>query len=139
MRNNLGNISANIFQGTATSARYADLAEKYSTAEELPAGTAVAVCSHEDHEVEPANASNHCIGVVSTDPAYMMNSDSEGQYIGLKGRLPVRVKGAVKKGQAIYAMADGVCTTLATTALVGIALESNTDELEKLVECVLKV
>jgi len=68
-----------------------------------------------------------------------MNSDSEGQYIGLKGRLPVRVKGAVIKGQAVYAMADGVCTTLVTTALVGIALESNSDEGEKLVECVLKV
>jgi hypothetical protein len=36
-------------------------------------------------------------------------------------------------------MADGVSTTLATTALVGIALESNSDEGEKLVECVLKV
>jgi hypothetical protein len=139
VRDATGNIAANLFQGTATQARYADLAEKYSTAEELPAGTAVAVCSHEDHEVEPANASNHCIGVVSTDPAYMMNSEAEGQYIGLKGRLPVRVKGAVRKGDAVYALGDGVCTTLATTALVGIALESNSDEGEKLVECVLKV
>ena len=139
VRDGSGNLNAVLFQGTATSARYADLAEKYSTAEELAPGTAVAVCACEDHDVEPANASNHCIGVVSTAPAYMMNSDSEGQYIGLKGRLPVRVKGAVKKGQAVYAMADGVCTTLATTALVGIALESNAAESEKLVECVLKV
>jgi hypothetical protein len=139
VRDGSGNLNAVLFQGTATSARYADLAEKYSTAEELAPGTAVAVCACEDHDVEPAKASDHCIGVVSTAPAYMMNSDSEGQYIGLKGRLPVRVKGAVKKGQAVYAMADGVCTTLATTALVGIALESNADELEKLVECVLKV
>jgi hypothetical protein len=69
----------------------------------------------------------------------MMNSEAEGQYIGLKGRLPVRVKGAVRKGDAVYALGDGVCTTLATTALVGIALESNSDEGEKLVECVLKV
>jgi hypothetical protein len=139
VRDATGNIAANLFQGTATSARYADLAEKYSTAEELAPGTAVAVCACEDHDVEPAKANDHCIGVVSTDPAYMMNSDSEGQYIGLKGRLPVRVKGAVIKGQAVYAMADGVCTTLVTTALVGIALESNSDEGEKLVECVLKV
>ena len=139
VRDGSGNLNAVLFQGTATSARYADLAEKYSTAEELAPGTAVAVCACEDHDVEPANASNHCIGVVSTAPAYMMNSDSEGQYIGLKGRLPVRVKGAVKKGQAVYAMADGVCTTLATTALVGVALESNAVESEKLVECVLKV
>ena len=134
-----GNLKANLLVGTATQARYADLAEKYTTAEELPAGTAVTVCSHPDHEVEPAVASNHCIGVVSTDPAYMMNSEADGQYIGLKGRLPVRVKGAVRKGDVVYAMADGVCTTIATTALVGIALESNSDEGEKLVECVLKV
>jgi hypothetical protein len=139
VRNADGNIVANLFVGTATSARYADLAEKYTTETELPAGTAVAVCTHEDHEVEPASASNHCIGVVSTDPAYMMNSEAEGQYIGLKGRLPVRVKGAVRKGDVVYAMADGVCTTISTTAMVGIALESNSDESEKLVECVLKV
>lgn len=134
-----GNLTAVVFNGTATKARYADLAEKYTTAEELPAGTAVSVCSHPDHEVEPASASSFCIGVVSTDPAVMMNSEAEGQYIGLKGRLPVRVKGPVKKGQAVYAMADGVSTTLATSALVGVALESNDSEEEKLVECVLKV
>ena len=139
VRDATGNIAANLFQGTATQARYADLAEKYTTAQELAPGTAVAVCSHPDHEVEPAVASNHCIGVVSTDPAYMMNSEADGQYIGLKGRLPVRVKGAVSKGDVVYAMADGVCTTIATTALVGIALASNDSVEEKLIECVLKV
>ena len=137
VRDGAGNLNAVLFQGTATSARYADLAEKYTTAEELAPGTAVAVGG--EAEVCPASASNHCIGVVSTDPAYMMNSDSDGQYIGLKGRLPVRVKGAVKKGDAVYAMADGVCTTISTTALVGIALESSDDTNEKLIECVLKV
>ena len=137
VRDSSGNLNAVLFQGTATSARYADLAEKYTTSEDLPAGTAVAVGG--EAEVQPAVASNHCIGVVSTDPAYMMNSDIEGQYIGLKGRLPVRVKGAVKKGQAVYAMAEGVCTTIATTALVGIALESSDSAEEKLIECVLKV
>ena len=137
VRDATGNIAANLFQGVATQARYADLAEKYTTETDLPAGTAVAVGG--EAEVQPANASNHCIGVVSTDPAYMMNSEADGQYIGLKGRLPVRVKGAVSKGDVVYAMADGVCTTIATTAIVGIALESNADDGEKLVECVLKV
>jgi len=139
LRDSSGNIAANLFQGTATQAQFADLAEKYSTAEELPAGTAVAVCGHPDHEVEPARASQMCIGVVSTDPAYMMNSEAEGQYIGLKGRLPVRVKGPVSKGQPVYAWEDGVCTTIASTGLVGIALETNSSDEEKLVECVLKV
>lgn len=138
-RDSSGNLTAVLFSGTATQARYADLAEKYTTETELPAGTAVAVCSHTEHEVEPASAHNFCIGVVSTNPAIMMNSEAEGQYIALKGRVPVRVKGAVKKGQPVYAMASGVCTTLATTALVGVALESNDSDDEKLVECVLKV
>lgn len=138
-RDGSGNLTAVVFNGTATKARYADLAEKYTTAEELLPGTAVAVCSHPDHEVEPAKSSQLCIGVVSTDPAYMMNCDAAGQYIALKGRVPVRVVGPVKKGQAVYAWENGVCSTLATTGLVGVALESNDSADEKLVECVLKV
>lgn len=138
VRDASGDLYANLFQGTATSARYADLAEKYSTCCELKPGTAVAVCTDEDHEVGPAKSSDICIGVISTDPAYMMNSDAEGQYVGLKGRLPVRVKGPVKKGQAVYAWEDGICGTIQTNALVGVALESNDAEDEKLVECVLK-
>ena len=139
VRDSSGNIVANEFTGVASRARYADLAEKYTTGEtELPAGTAVAVGSDDCCEVVPAKSSHICIGVVSTDPAYMMNSEAEGQYIGLKGRVPVRVKGAVKKGQAVYAWEDGVCGTIQTTALVGVALESNDSDEEKLVECVLK-
>ena len=134
-----GNINANIFDGVATSSRFADLAEKYTSEGDLQPGTAVAVCTHEDHEVAPAKASDICIGVVSTDPGLMMNSDADGQYIALKGRVPVKVKGVVEKGQAIYAWADGVCSTIQTTAMVGIALESSTDDSEKLIECVLKV
>ena len=139
VRDSSGNLNAVLFQGTATSARYADLAEKYTTSEELPVGTAVAVCSHEEHEVEAASASQMCIGVVSAEPAYLMNSEAEGQAIGLKGRVPVRVQGPVKKGQAVYAWAEGICRTIETTGLVGIALESSDDDSEKLIECVLKV
>ena len=140
VRDATGNIAANLFQGTATQARYADLAEKYSTAEELAPGTVVAVCSHEDHEVEAASVGTIAIGVVSTDPAVMMNSEAEGQYIGLKGRLPVRVIGAVKKGQAVYVDDNGCASTAINGgSLVGIALEGNSNEGEKLVECVLKV
>ena len=139
-----GNLTATIFNGTATTARYADLAEKYTTAEEYPVGTAMAVAGegsvdNPTAETRPANSSDFAIGVISAEPAYLMNNDCEGQAIGLKGRVPVRVKGVVKKGQPVYAWADGVCSTLATRALVGVALESNDNEEEKLVECVLKV
>jgi hypothetical protein len=138
-RDSNGDLFAREFNGTATKAKYADLAEKYTTPEDLPVGTAVAVCSCSDHEVEPANASQMCIGVVSAEPAVMMNSEAEGQYIGLKGRVPVRIKGPVKKGEPVYAWHDGVCTTVATTGLVGIALETKDTDEEALVECVLKV
>ena len=92
------------------------------------------------HEVDPANRGDIAIGVVSTDPALMMNSKAEGQYIGLKGRLPVRVIGAVRKGQAVYVDDNGYASTAINGgSLVGVALETNSDEAEKLVECVLKV
>jgi|SRR5210317_458243 hypothetical protein len=140
VRDATGNLSATLFQGTATQARYADLAEKYSTSEELVPGTVVCVCKHDDHEVEAANRGCIAIGVVSTDPAVMMNSDAEGQYIGLKGRLPVRVIGPVAKGDAVYVDDNGCASTAINGgSVVGIALESNFDEGEKLVECVLKV
>jgi hypothetical protein len=139
-RDGSGDLYANLFNGTATQARYADLAEKYTTGEtELEPGTAVAVIADDCCEVGPAKSSDICIGVVSTNPAIMMNSEADGQYIALKGRVPVKVEGPVKKGQAIFAWDDGICKTVATSALVGIALESNDDDSIKLVECVLKV
>ena len=140
VRDATGSLAANLFEGTATAARYADLAEKYSTSEELVPGTVVSVCAHEGHDVEAASRGSIAIGVVSTNPALMMNSAADGQYIGLKGRLPVRVIGAVKKGEPVYVDDNGCASTAINGgSLVGVALESNSDEGEKLVECVLKV
>lgn len=139
VRDATGNLSATLFDGTATSARYADLAEKYSTNVDLPTGTVVSVCKHESHDVEAASPGNIAIGVVSAEPAFMMNSEAEGQYIGLKGRVPVRVIGPVKKGQLLYPGVNGTATVELGLSLVGVALESNASAEEKLVECVLKV
>jgi hypothetical protein len=137
LRDSAGDLHANFFRGTATQAQYADLAEVYATTEEWPVGTVMAVGG--EAEVKPASVSHHAIGVISAEPAYLMNSTAEGQAVGLKGRVPVRVKGPVSKGQAVYAWQDGVASTIASTGLVGIALESSTSDDEKLIECVLKV
>jgi len=137
-----GNIAANLFQGVATSARYADLAEKYLTNGNLEPGTVVEVCSHSDHtdhEVCEACGLHMPVGVVSTNPAMMLNSEAEGQYIALVGRVPVKISGAVNKGQPIYASHSGIATVNKASYLIGIALESNYDDGVKLVECVLKV
>lgn len=137
LRDSSGNITANEFIGTATKAKFADLAEIYETDKEYPVGTVIAVGG--DKEARAANIHDHVFGVISEKPAYLMNSDAEGQAIGLKGRVPVRVKGPVSKGQAVYAAEDGLATTIESKSIVGIALETNSDVDEKLVECVLKV
>ena len=94
-------VYAVTFQGTASSAKYADLAEKYESDEELEAGTVVCfggekeitACGHEAH--------HSVAGVISTDPAYMMNSDASGQYVALTGRVPTKVTGPVAKGDLL--------------------------------------
>lgn len=137
VRDATGNIAANLFQGTATAARYADLAEKYATDQNYPVGTVIAVGG--SAETRAAKLGDIAIGVVSENPALMMNSEAEGQYVGLKGRVPIRVVGPVSKGQPVYVADDGVASTIASNSLVGVALETNHADDEKLVECVLKV
>lgn len=134
---------ATTFDGVATSSLYADLAEKYTTPSTLPFGTVVSVAGPgETAEVQPAQDGDVVVGVISTEPALMMNKDADGQYVGLKGRLPVRVKGPIQKGQTVHADKDGVACfkeSGSLLSLVGVALETNTDDNEKLVECYLKV
>jgi hypothetical protein len=139
VRDATGNLAANLFQGTATQARYADLAEKYTTESEYAVGTVVAVCAHEEHEMALATPASIVSGVISDKPAYLMNAEAEGQAIALVGRVPVRVTGPVNKGDAVKVFADGIASVDGLGDMVGVALESNSDEAEKLVECILKV
>ena len=101
-----GNITANIFNGTATAARYADLAEKYLADKEYETGTVVIIGG--EKEVTASDVNTRAIGVVSTDPAFMMNKDLEGGiYIALKGRVPCKAYGAVAKGDRLIAGPGG--------------------------------
>jgi len=138
-RNVSGNLIANVFQGTATAARYADLAEKYLTDKEYTVGTVVMVGGAA--EVTETTYGNRAIGVVSENPAYMMNSDLEGgTYIALKGRVPVKVVGPVKKGDKLIAHDNGtaIAALLSTEIDVfGISLETNDSKEVKLVEAVI--
>ena len=133
-----GDIFARRFQGIATEAWYADLAENYTTDQEYPVGTVMCVGGTE--EATAANLGNIAIGVISLEPAYLMNKGCDGQAVGLKGRVPVRVMGPVAKGQAVYVYKDGCASTEVNGGcMVGIALVSSDDAGEKLIECVLKV
>ena len=101
-----GNITATLFDGTATAARYADLAEKYLADKEYEPGTVVTVGG--EKEVTATEVNCLAIGIVSTNPAFMMNKDLEGGiYIALKGRVPCKVYGAVKKGDRLVSGPGG--------------------------------
>jgi hypothetical protein len=133
----VGNIAATVFQGVATSAQYADLAEMYVPDAEYPAGTVVSIGG--GAEITFCNQVNTVAGVISTNPAYLMNSALEnGAPVALVGRVPVRVVGSVLKGQMVYADLNGVASATATGGKVGIALETNEETGEKLIECMLK-
>jgi hypothetical protein len=132
-----GDIYASLFQGTATSARYADLAEKYLADQEYEVGTVVVVGG--TAEVTASSYGELAIGVVSANPAFMMNRDLEGgTYIALKGRVPCKIVGAVKKGDRLTA-GDWGCAQVAADRLdvFAIALESSDDTDVKLIEAVI--
>ena len=82
------------------------MAEKYLADTEYEVGTVVAIGG--EKEVTAAKYGDRAIGVVSENPAFMMNKDLEGgTYIALKGRVPVKIIGAVQKGQRLVAANDG--------------------------------
>ena len=131
-----GDIYASLFQGTATAARYADLAEKYLADQEYEVGTVVVVGG--EAEVTASIAGQRAIGVVSANPAFMMNKDLEGgTYIALKGRVPVKINGTVKKGDRLTASDNGCAVVVDECKDVfAIALESSDDAGIKLIEAV---
>ena len=133
-RDSSGNITANLFQGTATAARYADLAEKYLTDEEYEIGTVVAVGG--EKEVTACSIGHRAIGVVSANPAFMMNKDLDGgTYIALKGRVPAKVVGPVQKGDRLTAGNSGCAMVVADCKdIFAVALETNIDSDIKIIE-----
>jgi hypothetical protein len=136
-RDSSGDIYANRFEGTAAEAEYADLAEKYLTDADYDVGTVVTVGG--EAEVRAAIFGDRAIGVISAHPAYLMNSASNGQAVALKGRVPVKVTGAIKKGDRLIA-ADNGCAVHAGfhqyQDVFAIALETNNDVGIKLVEAI---
>ena len=137
-RDGSGNFSAGVITAVATNARYADVAENYLADHEYIPGTVVTVGGV--YEISECGLGDYPVGVISTNPAYLMNTDlTAGLPVALVGRVPVRVFGSVIKGQKVYSDIMGRASKNSEGSLVGISLEDNADEGEKLVECMLKV
>lgn len=137
-RDPAGNLSANVFNGTATAVQNADLAEKYLADADYEVGTVVVVGG--DAEVTHSQVGTFAIGVVSGAPGLMMNQDLEGgTYIALKGRVPVRVTGAVAKGDPLVPSKNGTAKTVVDdyAYVFAVSLEDSDDEGLKIIEAVI--
>jgi hypothetical protein len=107
---NTYDIGSNSFQwrriyGHTVEATYADLAERYEADAEYEPGTVVVFDGDKEITTTDVEADYKVAGVISTDPGLKMNSnageDSTHPYVALKGRVPCKIIGPVKKGDLI--------------------------------------
>lgn len=128
-----GRVRADFFDGIASAARYADLAEKYAADAVYDEGTVVVIGGVAEITVTSKRANTAVAGIISMNPAFKMNSDAGSDlthpYVALKGRVPCKVSGNVKKGELLVtAHREGYAEAWKPgddpNAVIGKALES---------------
>ena len=140
-----GNVSGNYFVGTATQAQYADLAEIYKADREYMPGTVVKIGGSEEITQTTEAFDNEVFGVISENPAYLMNSEAEGLPVALTGRVQVKVIGKIKKGERLVsADMEGFAWGIGSDdydarAVIGRSLEDKDDGESGMVEAVIGV
>jgi hypothetical protein len=114
--NAIGNIgsSSNYFNrvfATATTALYADVAERFAADELLEPGTVVELGGVKEITRSTEDLSENVFGVISTRPAYTMNGgageDDTHPPVAMTGRVPVKCVGTVRKGDRLVSAGDG--------------------------------
>ena len=85
----------------ATSAQYADLAEIYESDAEYEVGTVVIFGGEKEITVSSMGADTRVAGVISENPAYLMNSEATGQAVALQGKVKCKVVGQISKGDML--------------------------------------
>lgn len=121
---NIGSATTyfNTVHAKATSAQYADVAEKYTADQAYAPGTVIEFGGHNEVTQTTTSHSWRIAGVVSTNPAYIMNAGANGDYVvevALLGRVPCRVIGPVAKGDRMV-----------SSDIPGVAQSLNTDQYE---------
>jgi hypothetical protein len=145
----LVDIRANVVHATSTSAQYADVAERFEADAPMTAGAVVEVGGTAEITETTSDLSENVFGVISDMPAYAMNAaagnNESHPYVAMTGRTPVRVTGAVTKGQRLVTSSVKGCAravaageTISPFHVIGRALESSTDAGIKLVNCAVR-
>lgn len=120
---------------TSYQAQYADVAERFAADEVMDAGTVVELGGTKEITKSRTDLSENVFGVISTKAAYLMNggagTDETHPAVAMTGRVPVKVIGAVKKGDRLVSAGDGIARSAkpgeATSFnVIGRALESKT-------------
>lgn len=107
--NRFATVFATTFNGEATSAQYADLAENFRPDTSYAPGTVVALGGVEEITSVNEELSSKVFGVISDRPAYLMNSAQQGGTpVAVAGRVPVRVLGQVNKGDRLVSAGNGL-------------------------------
>ena len=133
--NGIGNIgNSSIYFNTvfakATSAQYADVAERYLADAHYAPGTVVVFGGDKEITRSRLDADPRVAGVVSTEPAFSMNDGLQGEHVvsvALLGRVPCAVRGPVEKGDLMVSTFDGYARAEdnpKTGAVIGKAVES---------------
>ena len=127
----VGTITGNwgLSAGSKLTATYADLAEYYEADKPYEPGTVVEFGG--DKEVTIAeDGTTRVAGVVSTNPAYVMNSQCQGEHIvaiALQGRVPCKIRGTVRKGDMLVSGGEGYARPMIHPyigSVIGKALEN---------------
>jgi hypothetical protein len=122
-------VYAVTFAGTALEAQYADLAENYVADAEYEDGTVLDFGGAHEVTLSTGSVATRVAGVVSTNPAYLMNSDCKGHFVSavaLQGRCPVKVTGTIQKGDLLVSAGNGrakAAVTPSVGSVIGKALE----------------
>lgn len=117
-------------EGSRFEASYADLAECYAADQEIEPGTVVEFGGSEEIRICNTVMSKKVAGVVTTNPAYVMNSMIKCEFpvaIALQGRVPVKVTGVIHKGDMLVSAGNGLATAMTTPTLgsvIGKSLEN---------------
>ena len=142
----LVDIRCRVINATATSAQYADIAERFAADAVMTPGAVVMFGGAQEITETAEELSEKVFGVVSTQPAYMMNSGAGNNdshpFVAMTGRTPVRVTGTVNKGDRLVSSSVKGTARAAKTGesinpfhVIGRALESKSDAGIGLVNC----
>ena len=134
--------------GNQVNANYADVAERFAADEVLEAGTVVELGGINEITKVTSDLSDKVFGVISTRAAYLMNSaagnDQTHPPVAMTGRVPVKVVGAVNKGDRLVSAGNGFARAAQpgeATAfnVIGRSLESKLDASEGTVEAIVTI